>query len=243
MYIIRLIPMHGQLFSLSTKVAFVRLYDFSFSIVTMTRLFLAVMVLKAISFAPPTCPNWSPTDVDLAFFLNITDVYWDTCDVIPVVDISSTGLLWRFPAHTSGVNRFRLVSSGTQTCSDINTVWFVSDKAIKNLSECRVTQNTTGQFTECLITCGYACGDCEYLHFRVQMPPWMRRTLAICHFELLNEYDTVHLPFVIIWDCEYLHFWVEMPVWVRQTLAISHFELLNIHDMVKLPFVVYYYRK
>ena len=62
-----------------------------------------------------------------------------------------------------------------------------------------MSQNTTSGLKECLITCTCSCAECEYLYFRVQMPPWMRRTLAICHFELLNEYDTIELPFVVVW--------------------------------------------
>ena len=85
-------------------------------------------------------------------------------------------------------------------CSDSNMLWFVVvDEALVILTECEVSQNTTGGFKECLITCTCSCAECEYLYFRVQMPPWMRRTLAICHFEQLNEYDTTELPFVVVW--------------------------------------------
>ena len=35
-------------------------------------------------------------------------------------------LRWRFPTHKSGLNGFRVVLSGTQICSDSNTLWFVA---------------------------------------------------------------------------------------------------------------------
>ena len=158
------------------------------------------MVLEAISYAIPECPNSLHMGEDLSAFPNILDETFDTCD-----DISGSGnayieLRWRFPTHKSGLNSFRVVLSGTQSCSDSNTLWFVAaNETLVTLAECEVSQNTTGGLKECLINCTYPCAECEYLHFRVQMPAWMRRTLVICHFELLNEYDTVELPFVVVW--------------------------------------------
>ena len=158
------------------------------------------MVLDAISHGVPACPNYSHTGVGLLTFPNILDETYDTCDVISGSETTYIELRWRFPSHKSGLNRFRVVLSGTQSCSDSNTVWFVAANGVLvTLSECEVSQNTTSGLKECLITCTCPCAECEYLYFRVQMPAWMRRTLAICHFELLNQYDTVELPFFIVW--------------------------------------------
>ena len=159
----------------------------------------ADMVLESISSDVSSCPNPSQSRTDLSGFPNVLDGILDTCDVISGPDIIHMEVRWRFPGHKSGLNRFRVVLSGTQNCSDSNTVWFVSTDTPVNFTECRVSQDTTGELMECLITCTCPCAECEYLHFRVQMPAWMRRTLAICHSELLNEYDTVELPFVVVW--------------------------------------------
>ena len=164
------------------------------------KIIFAAMVVDAISYGVPACPSSSHTGVDLSTFPNILDGTFDTCGDISGSGITYIELKWRFPTHKFGLNRFRVVLSGTQSCSDSNTVWFVvASGAPVILAECEVSQNTTSGLKGCLITCTCPYAECEYLYFRVQMPAWMRRTLAICHFELLNQYDTVELPFVIVW--------------------------------------------
>ena len=165
----------------------------------MAPLFIPAMVLTVISYEHPSCPNSSHTGIKFSTIPNALDDVLSTCDNISRPDVTHIEVIWRFPAHKSGMNSFRVVLSGSQDCSDENTVWFVSIDMAGILTECRVSQNTNGELKECLITCECPCAKCGYLHFRVQIPGWMRRTLAICHFELLNEYDTVELPYVIVW--------------------------------------------
>ena len=151
-----------------------------------------------ISYDDIICPNYSQTGVPFSMIPNVLDDFLSTCDTISRPDITHIEVIWRFPPHKSGMNTFRVVLSGSQNCSDKNTAWFVSTEMPVISTECRVQQNTNDELKECLIICKCYCASCGYLHFRVQMPGWMRRTLAICHFELLTEYDTVELPFVIV---------------------------------------------
>ena len=156
------------------------------------------MLFEKISFGVPTCPDSPDRGVDLSRFSNVIDDELGTCDVISRPDITYIEVIWRFGAHKSYRDRkncFRVVVSGSQNCSDANVAWFVSAETLTAISECRTSQKTTGEFKECQITCQCSYAECEYLHFRVQIPAWMRRTLAICHFEL---YYTVELPFVIV---------------------------------------------
>ena len=159
---------------------------------------ITAMLLEEISFNVPTCPDSPGTEVDLSSFSNVIDDVLGTCDVISRPDITYIEVIWRFGVHNSYRNReyyFRVVVSGSQNCLDVNVSWFVSAETLATISECRTSQKTTGEFKECQITCQCSYAECEYLHFRVQIPAWMRRTLAICHFEL---YYTVELPFVFV---------------------------------------------
>ena len=138
------------------------------------------------------------TGVDLSF-PNILDSELDTCDVISGPNIMNIAVVWKFPAHISGINNFRVILSGSQNCSEGNTVWFVPNETKGKSTECRATQNSIGDLKECLITCTCSWKECKYLHFWVQMPVWMRRTLGLCYFELSTAYITTELPFLIIW--------------------------------------------
>ena len=154
------------------------------------------MSLEGISYDGSPCPESPQTGMNLSAFQNSSDDDLNTCDVISRTDITGFEVVWKFTTHKSGVNRFQVVLSGSQSCSDGNTVWFVPIEKPATLAECSVSQNTVGVLKQCLITCKCSCTACEYLHFRVQMPDWMKPTLAICHFELYRY--AVELPFIIV---------------------------------------------
>ena len=60
--------------------------------------------------------------------------------------------------------------------------------------------NDAGDFKECEFFCHCLYTDCKYLRFRSHMPPWFERTLAICYFEILNEYPyPIEVPFITDW--------------------------------------------
>ena len=147
------------------------------------------MSLEEMSYDAQACPEYPQTRINLSAFQNSSDDDLNTCDVISRTDITGFEVVWKFTTHKSGVNRFQVVLSG-------NTVWFVPIEKPATLAECSVSQNTIGVLKQCLITCKCSCSACEYLHFRVQMPGWMKQTLAICNFELYKY--AVELPFITV---------------------------------------------
>ena len=174
--------------------------------------FITDMILDMISYDVPTYPDYSKESANFTYFQNVFDEGLSTCDAISGPNIRYIEVIWSFIAHKSGMNKFRVVLSGTQNCADENTAWFVATEKPGIVTECGVSQNATGELKGCLITCKCPCAVCEYLHFRVQILPWMRNTLAVCYFELLNKYKTVDLPLVIVWvnnkkPCEEIDEW------------------------------------
>ena len=158
------------------------------------------MVLEAISYAAPTCPTSIQTSVDLSNFTKVLDGHNDTCEMISGPGLSNIEFVWRFIAPKSGLNRFRVILSGSQNCSDRNVNWFTHNGMTGNSTDCRAAQNDAGEFKECEIICHCLCIDCKYLRFRSHMPPWFERTLAICYFEVLSEYPyPVEVPVINDW--------------------------------------------
>ena len=155
------------------------------------------MVLDAISYAAPTCPASTQTDVDLSSVENAFDRNITSCYTITNPDDLSIELVWRFLFHgVRGWIKFRVILLGSQSCSDINTTWFVVNEMRANSTECQATENAAGQMRDCEIVCNCLWMDCKYVHFRAQMPSWMDRSLALCYFEYLSA---VEVPHFIVW--------------------------------------------
>ena len=138
-------------------------------------------MLEEITHAMNTCTYTVRRNVDLSVYPNVSNNDNSTCDVISGPAITYIELAWQFPALGSEVNRFRVVLSGNQMCTDENIVWFVSSEEKTDSSQCELIQNSAGELKECQITCICLCADCKYFHVRAETPAWMEWTLAVCH--------------------------------------------------------------
>ena len=126
-----------------------------------------------------------------------------TCETLPGHDSRHVEVIWTFPSHPSSFNQFRVVISGSQPCYSINTSWFVRGDVPTGVpSECAVQEFQNENLRTCALTC--ECVDpstCGYLHYRVQFPPWVTTTLALCHYELTTPYPGVVNPELVIYWC------------------------------------------
>ena len=126
-----------------------------------------------------------------------------TCERIPSGGSRYSEVVWTFPSHPSSWNEFRVVLSVSQPCDSSNTFWFVRGENTTGVpSECAVQEITNEISKDCALTC--QCVDpsvCGYLHYRVQFPPWVTTTLALCHYELMTSYPELINPELVIYWC------------------------------------------
>ena len=110
-------------------------------------------------------------------------------------------VVWSFLSHTSSVHQFRVILAGSQPCASYNAAWFVCGENNTGIpSECRVQEIGNENSKTCVLTC--RCADpcaCGYLHYRVQFPPWVTTTLALCHSEVVPQPGIVNPELIIYW--------------------------------------------
>ena len=152
-------------------------------------MFTEQMRLHAVYFTQWNQPE--PTDS----ISNVGNVYprlvdnsSSTCEYIPGDEFIN--VVWGLPDGET-INRFRVYMNGSQQCHDANVVWFLSaDKLGSKVAQCNVTQQNNDDLHVCNIQCLCPCGvQCNYLRLHVQFPPWVKRTLALCSYEQLFEYQ------------------------------------------------------
>ena len=123
--------------------------------------------------------------------INVSNVYHHlmdntplTCDDIP--DREFINVIWGLPGNIARY-QFRVYMKGPQQCRDVNALWLLNPvKSGSNAVECNVTQQNDADLLVCNIQCMCPCGvPCNYLHFHMQCPPWMKKTLALCFYEQL----------------------------------------------------------
>ena len=132
--------------------------------------------------------NKLPSDIKL----DVTSIYPKLVDNDPASceDIALSefiNIVWHLPNNLS-TNQYRVYMKGTQECLDSNAAWFLSGRELRSIvMECDVTHEQDGDIHVCDIKCHCACGlRCDYLRLQLQSPPWMKRTLSLCHYENLD---------------------------------------------------------
>ena len=148
-------------------------------------LFIVNTGIPSISFTTPGRQSSHETSGD---FPNLVDEYPETCD-----DVSNRefiNIMWELSDNTN-IIQSTVIIKGSQQCHASNTAWFISGGVPDSMVlECEVTEEHDTDLRRCNLLCQCACGDdCGFLHFRVQLRPWMEKELSLCHYE---EY--YHLP-------------------------------------------------
>ena len=139
--------------------------------------------IHRVSFDPPSQMMFDETIQNVIDSLpKFDDDASQTCD-----DVSEAGfinIVWELFGDTKMINSSVLMK-GSQPCRASNIAWFVRGRVPgRSVIQCNVTETQNMGLRICNLFCHCACGNaCAFLHFQVQNPPWMNKTLRLCHYE------------------------------------------------------------
>ena len=140
-------------------------------------------IIHAISLSPPRRDPFNDAISDaIESFSNFVDDSTETCD-----DVSDNDFINIMLEITGNENILKstVIIKGSQQCGAFNVAWFVSGRVSGPIViPCNVTEEMDVDMRKCNLLCQCVCGDeCDFLHFHVQNPPWMKQTLSLCHYE------------------------------------------------------------
>ena len=118
-------------------------------------------------------------------FPNFFDESPETCD--EVSKGTFLNVVWELTGKTKSI-KATVIIKGSQLCNMGNTAWFISGRVPGPMvMGCDVTEEQDADLRRCNLLCQCACEEvCGFLHFRVQIPQWMKKNLSLCHYEEYN---------------------------------------------------------
>ena len=141
------------------------------------------MEIYAISFnSPRRQPSLEATNKTIEYFPNFIDESMESCD--DVGEKRFINIAWGISGKRN-IIKSTVIIKGSQQCHASNTAWFISERVPGSMViGCDVTEEQSKDLRKCKLRCQCACrGACGFLHFRVQIQPWMKKNLSLCHYE------------------------------------------------------------